>query len=285
MNFFLRAPSPRRLISALVMQNSVSKSLLLAVAFESALIVSLSLPNFPYRGHVVLITLLSLAAAITYTALSDHHVHYTQVWRFVWVPWLVTIEKFLRKDQVPEAAFWRMSQQVKEALDMESLSVSKLAWSTSLIHNFRGIGWNWQVKNVPSQNETRRHMFVVKRLYRLLLLFSAFDFLQQIAFRLFAPGIGSVSPALVTIRHRDWIHGFVNALVFGLTTVIQFDLIYSAISILPVACGFHPPQDCHHDAFVRFAHKLTSFRAGHRYLEAYEMLTLYGDSGVNSGTN
>ena len=158
----------------------------------------------------------------------------TQVWCFARIPWLFTVEKFLHS-QPPEAVLWRVTRGAEDVKDMAAFSVEKLIWSVLLLSNFRGIGWNWEVKNIARQDDSHPRIFATKRACRTFILLFLFDFLQHVANKLMSPTTG-------TIRHEHWMRDFTHILCFCLLTIVQLDLIYSATSAISVACGFANPK-------------------------------------------
>jgi hypothetical protein len=117
--------------------------------YHLALIFSLSCPPAKVRKYIPLAVLLALSWKLTsYTAgaaLTNYSIG-TAVGQIIvrWVDFGVLSHPetdFRRQDGEPKS-------QTGQSLNSESW-LKKLKWSSRLMTTARGIGWSWQVKNVP----------------------------------------------------------------------------------------------------------------------------------------
>lgn len=130
----------------------------------------------PFRGRGVLFS--SLILSLLYLAILNPpfpgDTNKSVSLALLWYLYFGNIEKVLF--QTPESSYWRLGRRRQEALSMPPFSWEKFQWAASLSFNMRGVGWNWQVKGVPTSNvnEPRGH-FLLKQARGLLVCFLCLD--------------------------------------------------------------------------------------------------------------
>lgn len=215
----------------------------LIVAFEVSLLGLFSFPYHHQRNKAVLCALCAIAVLSIYTAPLADGSNCARLWGFAWVIWLATFMKFLPTTVSPESRYWRLSHGFREAEDLRSLDPHKIAWSASLVHNLRGVGWNWQIDGVIPQPESRRLQFVLGKFAQTAALLLATDIFQHAMLRIY-PTMTPEALSTITIRHPEWLHDCANKVVFGISAFVTIQLNYVALSTMAVACHWSNPQVC-----------------------------------------
>lgn len=115
------------------------------VLLPFSMVLGLASPPFPGRG----VFWSSIIVYLAYRSLADEFPKNTQ-FRYAlsrsWFWYIPTIQKLLSSE--PEETYWRLDGPRAEATRM-SFGFGKLRWASALLINPRGIGWNFQIKNVP----------------------------------------------------------------------------------------------------------------------------------------
>jgi hypothetical protein len=156
------------------------------ITFEIFLLALFAVPGHQHRNKLVLCLLCAIAiASICAASLTDRS-DYAQLWSFAWVSGLATFTKFIATTVPPETKYWRHANGIREAENLRSFGSRKIAWSTSLVHNMRGIGWNWQVNGILPQKDPRRLNFVLKNIMQITMLVFVTDVLHHSMLRLYS---------------------------------------------------------------------------------------------------
>jgi hypothetical protein len=212
------------------------------VAFEVSLLALFSVPHHHQRNRAVLCVLCAIAIISVYAAPLADESYCGRVWGFAWVIWLATFTKFLPTTVSPESKYWRHSHGFREAEDLESSDPQKIAWSASLVHNLRGVGWNWQIDGVVPHVESRRLQFVLGRCAQTAALLFVTDIFQHAMLKLYPTVTPDALSRNLTIRHSEWIHDCANKVIFGTSAYVTIQLNYVALSTMAVACHWSNPQ-------------------------------------------
>jgi hypothetical protein len=165
----------------------------------------------------------------------------------MWPNYLSTLDKILCSGAMgPEHSFWCRDRPAKEASRFSPFSPAKLKWAAAMIINLRGIGWNYEVKNIPKQPVLKKRDFLTSQSVAFLRLLFMTDVLLQLASHLFltsADGeLGALNTKSATLRHPDIFWNFVKALVFGAGPYFFMRLQHTACSIIAVAIGLAEPK-------------------------------------------
>lgn len=163
----------------------LSHPLFSIVAFEISLVVLFAIPNHQHRNRVVLCLLCAIAVVSIYAAPLAGDSNFARLWIFAWVLWLATFTNFVGTAVPPESRYWRHSHGFREAEDLRPLGPHKIAWSASLVHNLRGVGWNWQINGIIPPKESRRLRFVLGKGFQTAALLLVSNTLQQAMLRLY----------------------------------------------------------------------------------------------------
>jgi hypothetical protein len=138
------------------------------ITFEVFLLALFAVSGHQHRNKVVLCLLCAIAIAS------------------ICVASLATFTKFIATTVPPETKYWRHANGVREAENLRSFGSRKIAWSTSLVHDMRGIGWNWQVNGILPQKDPRRLNFVLKNIAQITMLVFVTDVLHHSMLRLYS---------------------------------------------------------------------------------------------------
>jgi hypothetical protein len=161
------------------------------------------------------------------------------------VPWLATFAKFVAITVPPERNYWTHTNGIREAENLGSLELGKITWSTSLVHNMRGIGWYWEVNGILPQKDLRRLKFVLKNIIQITMLVFATDVLHHSMLILHPSMISRPLPRDLTIRHPGWFHDCANKFLYGISAFLNSQSHYFALSTVAVACRWSVPQVCY----------------------------------------
>lgn len=137
-------------------------------------IFALALPPFPHRS-TVFVPLICVLVLLTWCNLCTDSVDLRALMIGQWPWYLGTITKLLYYR--PEVDFWRDGREKSEAFFMEGLSAEKWKWAAALYCSPRLVGWNQQVKGVPSSPDMgkKKKDFVIERLKLLAFCFVLID--------------------------------------------------------------------------------------------------------------
>jgi len=217
-------------------------------------LLALSSPKFPGRRMISTLSITGLAILSQLNSPFTQELSAAQPWSLMWPHYLSTLEKILFSGpKGPESTFWHINQPIGEASDFPAFSFAKVKWAAAIIVNLRGIGWNYQVKNIPKQSRFSKRSFLMWQCVDFVRLLLITDVLLQLSTHMFltsAEGeIGAMNTKYATVRHKDLHWGFIKALVFGAGPYFFISLQYVACSIIAVSLGFgeakvSKPQEC-----------------------------------------
>lgn len=217
-------------------------SVLSVLVFESILVLCIAIPALHARPLWTIALLTMLGAMLTYAAPLGRHPSITHIWTVAWVPWLSTVSKVLVANGSLETRYWRKDGESRTSGTPVAQLVRKLYWSLDLIHNCRGIAWNWQVQRGPTSRASTPARFCIMNLVHLAALGLMYDAMNQINTALYSPLLLVPGMYPATIRHREWVRDAVHKICFGLLPVLQFNIIYISISISAVGTGLSSSQ-------------------------------------------
>ena len=197
------------------------------------------IPPFRYRALVFTPLIIFLICITISSASSSKDLDFQAFCMNQWPWYLATLEKLFFTN--PEQDFWRVDQPKAEAASMP-MGLSKLRWSTALRLNLRGVGWNYQVKNIPqSTGPQTKWRFILYQLGSYVKTYLILDILSTYSSRNFyhSPDLDLAS---LTIRHPSWIRSFINVFYAGANVYYSIDLSYIQGSILAVLLGLSQPK-------------------------------------------
>ncbi|KAI0530151.1 hypothetical protein GGR58DRAFT_525235 [Xylaria digitata] len=123
-------------------------------------------PRFPGRSLFFSCVIITLAISTQINPHFTNNPGIAQPFCQLWLVWYSALEKLLlstRGSRVagkpvigPESLFCRNGRAAREAEGMTGFSPAKIIWALGLTINFRGSGWNFFVKNVPTLTPTER---------------------------------------------------------------------------------------------------------------------------------
>ena len=230
-------------------------------------ILAFYVPPFKYRTLIFTPLILAFICITIWSAWASRNVEFQSLLMIQWPWYLATLEKLLFAS--PEQDFWRVDRSKGEAASM-AMGLSKLQWSTALRFNLRGVGWNYQVKNVPHSTAPQtKWRFVLYQLGVYVKTYLILDILSMYSSRNFYHS-PDVDLASLTIRDPSWFRSFMNAFYAGANVYHSIELSYTQGSILAVLLGFSQP-------------KVSSARRPHQALIVTNFIRIGHQSLVRSG--
>ena len=202
-------------------------------------ILALFLPPFKYRALLLTPPILACVCITILSASSSKDLEFQAFVMTQWPWYLATLEKLLFAS--PEQDFWRTDRPEAEAASMP-MGLSKLQWATALRFNLRGVGWNYQVKNVPPLTAPQsKWRFILHQLSLYVKTYFIIDILSTYSSRNFyySPDVDLAS---LTVRDPSWFRSFMNALYAGANVHYSIQLTYTQGSILAVLLGLSQPK-------------------------------------------
>ena len=113
-----------------------------------------------------------------------------------------------------------------------------LEWHFDLAMSMRGVGWNWQVKNIPQVTPKTKWQFVRTQLSKAFLFYFLFDFIwYNIQGSIYATP--SPPPLLSDTVPRQILWTWIP----GLESYYSFNMQFPLFSALMVGLGFYEPED------------------------------------------
>lgn len=217
------------------MSREMITSLLPLALFDGQLAVSVLLLMNSRRPLIAIACLILSGGVVTYFAPITLHQQAATLWSLAWVPWLSTLTKVIDSSGSPASKYWKAAQD-PTAVKVRPLRC-KLLWSLDLIHNFRGINWNWQIECPPGPVAHSRARYVLLNFVRIVALWLAFDVLCSITALTWRPLLASSPVTSASIRHESWMQDALSKAIFCIMPLIQFKLVHLIISTVTVACG------------------------------------------------
>jgi hypothetical protein len=223
-------------------------SILPHVLLYAVQLVTLVSPKFPGRRFVFSGILLALLVQ------AQLHPHFTediskaQPFCIQWSFLLASLEKLLLSgDEGPERHFWRIDAGKEEAESYPAFGLRKLKWAIAMFINQRGVGWNYEVKNVPQCTDMKKSTFVRKQLVQLVKYYILADLCFQLGIWFFYTNpetgiVGDIDSKLITLEYAcpGWI--FVTRYVFAATPYFALSMQYTLFSIIGVSLGLGTPK-------------------------------------------
>ncbi|KAI1820254.1 membrane bound O-acyl transferase family-domain-containing protein [Xylaria intraflava] len=211
-------------------------------------------PDFRYRRAVAWIGTVGLMAWCWTAPNFTTDPGQAQPFSLAWSTYLATLEKIvlLPRGATPETSFYRMHQAPTQGSPFTPFSPRKLLWAAVLMFNMRGIGWNYQVKNVPSlsaRSTRSRLSFVATRLVAAAYYLFMIDFFGHVSANIFYTNEQTLQPGEVDSKYltiwddRSLIWSFVRALTFAMQPYYGIQLQYTVFSIGAVALGISKPAN------------------------------------------
>lgn len=119
-------------------------------------------------------------------------------------------------------------------------SLMRLDWAIKLYASMRGVGWNWEVNNVPKSNSRMsRIYFCGSRMCRAIIYYLAMDTLSA--------GYMQTRPYFhreISFDDLPFVERFANMLASGLAGYLALALLYSLVSVFSVASFAYSPEGC-----------------------------------------
>lgn len=217
-------------------------SVLTVLVFESILVSCIAVPLLHARPMRAIALLTVTGAVLTCLAPLGRCPLTVHIWTVAWVPWLSTFSKLLGADGSPETRFWKKDEEPRTTLTPTGRLRHKLCWHLNLIHSFRGIGWNWQIRDVPASRILTPVQFFSMNMVRLAVLWLMYDSLNHVTTALYTPLLSTRDISPPTIRHHTWIRDAVHKICFGLLPLLQLNIIFISISTVAVVLGLSKTQ-------------------------------------------
>lgn len=119
-----------------------------------------------------------------------------------------------------------------------SFGLEKAWWTIGLILSLRGIGWNWEVKDVPRPSQTaRRWTFVFSQSVKVVVAYCA----ETVA-AFFSPDFDPGSPRFPS-KDVSWFHTIARPLAGRVQSFCSQFYIWNGIpSIIATAAGWTDPK-------------------------------------------
>ncbi|KAJ5190086.1 hypothetical protein N7491_007871 [Penicillium cf. griseofulvum] len=210
--------------------------------------VALSTPPFPHRKVLFSSAILVLAVVANFSQFTDDP-GLGQFFSLAWPHYLSVLEKLIFSVYPgPEATLWRVDRPVQEALNLRSFGPHKLIWAFVIWFNLRGIRWNYQVQNIPTDPMAQRGRwsFILHRLLTFARLLLMADLFTQLAAHNFyatdAHG-GAVNSRMLTTRHPNFTCQLYRTAIVGVIPYTFMNLQYVAGAIVWVLLGISQPED------------------------------------------
>ena len=137
---------------------------------------------------------------------------------------------------VPENEYWRVREKQKkekQGVEHDKGWWEKLKWTTSLKMTLRGVGWNWKVKNVPSQSPTSRSRFIRNQLAKAFVFYAAFDLIWFFV----------RDRATVEIFEESATRQVLYAWIAGAQSYLTINMQYPLFAAMTVALGIYEPRE------------------------------------------
>jgi hypothetical protein len=113
-----------------------------------------------------------------------------------------------------------------------------LGWHFDLATSMRGVGWNWQVKNIPQTTQKTKWQFVRTQLSKAFLFYLLFDFIwYNIQGSIYATL--SPPPLLSDTIPRQILWTWIP----GLESYYSLNMQFPLFATLMVGLGFYGPED------------------------------------------
>lgn len=119
-------------------------------------------------------------------------------------------------------------------------SLKRLDWAIKLYASMRGVGWNWEVNNVPKRlGRMSRIYFCGSRACKAIVCYLAMDLLSA--------GYMQKQPYFhreISFDDLPLVERSMNMLASGCAGFLALALLYSLVSVLSVASFVYAPEDC-----------------------------------------
>ncbi|KAI1439026.1 membrane bound O-acyl transferase family-domain-containing protein [Xylaria sp. CBS 124048] len=210
-------------------------------------------PDFRYRRTVAGVGTVVLMAVCWSNPNFTTDIGQAQPFSLTWSTYLATLEKLvlLPRGVSTERAFYRVHEP-PERVSFAAFSLRKLLWAAALVFNMRGIGWNYQVKNVPSlsaRSARSRLDFIATRFVAAAYFLFMIDLASHATVNIFYTNeqtlvAGDVDSKYLRIwDHRSLIWSFIRGLTFAVQPYYGIQLQYTVSSIIAVGLGISKPAD------------------------------------------
>ncbi|KAJ5381439.1 uncharacterized protein N7496_003867 [Penicillium cataractarum] len=201
-------------------------------------------PPFPYRRILLASAIVILAIVANINRFTDNP-GLAQFFSLAWPHYLSILEKVLSAPYPgPEATLWRIDRPAKEALRLTPFGPRKLIWAFVIWFNLRGIRWNYQVQNIPTEHVPgdSKWRFLLDRFLTFTRLLLMADLLGHLAAYNFYSG-NEVNSRLLTVRHDQFLCQLYRTATVGMIPYTFMNLQYVGGAMLWVLLGFSQPAD------------------------------------------
>jgi hypothetical protein len=206
--------------------------------------VALIAPPFPSRRILFAGAIIILAILANINRFTDDP-GLAQFFSLAWPHYLSVLEKLLGAPYPgPEVSLWRIDRPAQEALQLTPFGPRKLIWAFVIWFNLRGIRWNYQVQNIPTEHvpEKSKWRFLLDRLLTFTRLLLMADLLGHLAARNFYSG-DEVNSRLLTVRHEQFSCQLYRTATVGMIPYTFMNLQYVGGALLWVLLGISQPAD------------------------------------------
>ncbi|KAJ9494805.1 hypothetical protein H2202_009706 [Exophiala xenobiotica] len=211
-----------------------------AIAANSIGIVTLLLPPGPFRSVIGIPPILWIAYNLRQYSCGKSEIDYLDAANV-----FIGVMRYLDFCvlHVPERVFCRVGAEnrVEAEKDVQNMTLwRKLHWNFDLFMTWRGVGWNWKVKNVDEvPKDMSRGQFVVQQIIRAGYCFALMDMHDWYFHRTFSLNNGSISPEFFSLPFgRQVLLAWSSAFNNGCTMAFGYNLMTAVV----VASGLSRPQ-------------------------------------------
>ncbi|KAL6231685.1 hypothetical protein BDW75DRAFT_243679 [Aspergillus navahoensis] len=199
----------------------------------------LSVPPFPGRS-LLLVSIITVIAYATYTNHPGDSVADRAMAGVHWTVLVGTLENLTFC--LPERDFWRETRGPSDAQSLRPLSFAKLRWALSLCVNLWGVGWNFQVRGIPTAKVARgKWGFLWFQLLKYLRCYLINDLLY-LYFTRFHHTSGMPLYKLI-LYAKSPVQFFLNCFLACCKLYFPLQMNYTLASILGVLSGLTDPKD------------------------------------------
>ncbi|KAH7870920.1 membrane bound O-acyl transferase family-domain-containing protein [Lentinula edodes] len=130
----------------------------------------------------------------------------------------------------------------------------RMLWSLCIVHSPRGIGWNYQVSNVPPRPlSTSKWTFIRSRLVQIIRFYLIMDLAQSY---IHMNSLFTDPPPNATITSQGWLLQIISGAAWMTTPYAGMSMQYLIFAVFSVGLGFSSPEDWP-DTFGTWKHAYT----------------------------
>lgn len=142
----------------------------------AVLLLAFTFPPVKYRALITtLLTCVLAYFCLTYPY-GQERTSYRYAISGMWIYYAGILAKLVFHE--PEKEFWRIDREAKEAERM-GFGWQKLRWALSLFCAARGVGWNFQIGQIPKTKFVGKRRFLIKTAIQFLVYYFLLDLATQ----------------------------------------------------------------------------------------------------------